>query len=266
MVVVGFLAYTRMGLQRSASEKGSRFSRSAIKSTGEMPPRVVDIRFQHGSTTKASSHSLLRAQVEGRELGKETSLSSSAMKADGPPAHQRQAQDKDKAPKKEAGMDTLSSTTATHLAAQPSPPASNEPSERDIKKPLATAAAPGSELDNLIDDAIGGASAGALEKRPGELPAMNSDVPQQLTMGQIQQSIGGIKTEVQACYDRYREEGMVAVRFQITPEGRVTNPSIRGKFRGTDTGDCIIAAIKQAVFPKFSGKPMTINNYPFLLQ
>jgi len=146
--------------------------------------------------------------------------------------------------------------------------------------PVAVAAAPkakaktkarrkpggGTALDNLLDDAIGGAPAPKAAATPKAAAAPASDLPDQLNMNQIRTAMNKIKGRVASCYDQFQVEGMAKVRFKISPTGKVLEPSIRGKFRGTDTGDCVMKAVKRARFPKFAGKPMTIKSYPFLLQ
>jgi Putative zinc-finger len=124
----------------------------------------------------------------------------------------------------------------------------------------------GGSLDSLLDDALGGAPAPKATAKPKTAASPASNLPEQLNMNQIRGAMNKIKGRVQSCYDQHQVEGMAKVRFKISPTGKVASPSIRGKFRGTDTGDCVMKAVKKANFPKFSGKPMTISSYPFLLQ
>jgi hypothetical protein len=124
-----------------------------------------------------------------------------------------------------------------------------------------------SSLDTLLDDAIGGKEPSKKKAAPAAAPKpAASDLPEQLNMNQIRSAMNRVKGRVQACYDQFQVEGMANVGFVIKGSGTINKVSIRGKFRGTDTGDCVVKAVKTASFPKFSGKPMTIKNYPFLLQ
>jgi hypothetical protein len=156
--------------------------------------------------------------------------------------------------------------------ARKSEPAKTEP--RAAPKPVAAKPRPRprpggkSALDNLLDDAIGSSPAPAKKPTAAAKPAAvpGSNLPEQLTMNQIRAAMNRIKGRVQSCYDQFQVEGMAKVRFKITPNGKVADATIRGKFRGTDTGDCVVKAVKKATFPKFSGKAMTIKSYPFLLQ
>jgi hypothetical protein len=123
------------------------------------------------------------------------------------------------------------------------------------------------DLDTLIEGAIDDK---AVKPKKSATPAMaapapGSDVPEQLTFNQIQTAMGKIKGLVSACYDQYQVEGKADVKVSITNDGTVADASVLGKFFGTDTGTCVIAAVKKAHFPKFSGKPMQFK-YPFILQ
>lgn len=143
------------------------------------------------------------------------------------------------------------------------PPA---PAPAAKKGPAPPAKKGGTALDNLLDDAIGGKQPADAPKKKAEAAAPKSDLPDQLNMNQIREAMNKVKGRVAACYDQFQVEGMANVGFTIKGSGKIGGVSIRGKFRGTDTGDCVVKAVKRARFPKFSGKPMTIKNYPFLLQ
>ncbi len=106
----------------------------------------------------------------------------------------------------------------------------------------------------------------APKKEEAAPKAPSEDLPEQLSMNQIRGAMNKIKGLVQACYDKYQIEGEARVSFTINPDGSVGDCSIKGKFFGTDTGSCVVTAVKKARFPKFSGKAMTIPNYPFMLQ
>jgi hypothetical protein len=142
-----------------------------------------------------------------------------------------------------------------------------EPKAEPAAKP--TAKKGGDDLDNLIDTAIGGSGAPSRKKAKKEEAAPKApseDLPEQLSMNQIRGSMNKIKGLVQACYDKYQIEGEARVSFTINPDGGVGDCSIKGKFFGTDTGTCVVNAVKKAHFPKFSGKAIAIPNYPFMLQ
>jgi outer membrane biosynthesis protein TonB len=142
-----------------------------------------------------------------------------------------------------------------------------QPKAEPAPKPAAKKGA--DDLDNLIDTAIGGSGAPSKKKAKKEEAAPKApseDLPEQLSMNQIRGAMNKIKGLVQACYDKYQIEGEARVSFTINPDGSVGDCSIKGKFFGTDTGTCVVNAVKKARFPKFSGKAIAIPNYPFMLQ
>jgi hypothetical protein len=147
--------------------------------------------------------------------------------------------------------------------------AEDKPKAAEAKKEPKKPAAPGKKtaLDSLLDDAIGsGGDVATKKKATAAAPTPASDLPEQLNMNQIRNAMNKVKGRVQACYDQYQVEGMANVGFTILGSGGIKDVSIRGKFRGTDTGACVVKAVQQATFPKFSGKPISIKSYPFLLQ
>ena len=148
-------------------------------------------------------------------------------------------------------------------AAEPAPvkAARRAPTRSKKKKPA------GDDLDSLIDGVIGKQANTPKKKKPARAAAspLAPGLPEKLGEGQIRTSMKKIMGRVQACYDKYQVEGNARVKLTITPAGKPSKVSIKGKFFGTDTGSCVVKAVKKARFPRFSGKPMTIR-YPFLLQ
>jgi hypothetical protein len=159
--------------------------------------------------------------------------------------------------------DVSAATSETKAEGKPSEGhAKAEPPKESATKPEKK----GDELDNLIDSAIGSAEPA---KKKAEQPAPvapASDLPSQLTINQIQDGMRKIKGQVQSCYDQFQVEGLALVTVVISSDGSVTEASIKGKFFGTDTGTCVVNAVKKAHFASFSGKEMKIPSYPFRLQ
>src|SRR5439155_22510897 len=81
----------------------------------------------------------------------------------------------------------------------------------------------------------------------------------------ITTAMGKIKGRVQACYDKFQQSGVATVGVSILKTGKVQSAAISGKFAGSDTGNCVSAAVKAANFPRFKGPTLQID-YPFLLQ
>ncbi len=152
-------------------------------------------------------------------------------------------------------------------ASEPKPAVAAKPKPKSRARPKP--AGKGDDLlDSLIDNALGDegkAKAAMPKKKKAAAPAPNMDLPEQLSMNQIRASMNRVKGLVQSCYDRFQVEGRANVQMVITPLGKPTQMRIKGKFFGTDTGACVLKAVKKAKFPKFRSKPMTIK-YPFILQ
>lgn len=161
--------------------------------------------------------------------------------------------------KEKGDKEEVASAAAPKTEEKPAAP------EGKTEAPAKPAAGKGDALDDLIDKATAGGAAPVVKKAaaPAE-PA--SDLPEQLTMNEIRSSMNRIKGNVQACYDQYQVEGEARVSFTINNDGSVGDCGIKGKFFGTDTGTCVVSAVKKAKFPKFKGKAIAIPNYPFILQ
>ncbi|MCA9670114.1 MAG: AgmX/PglI C-terminal domain-containing protein, partial [Myxococcales bacterium] len=155
---------------------------------------------------------------------------------------------------------------ATH--GKSAPVAKASPPPKATAGAAARSAKPGGKKDSLnalIDGALGGKAPAAPKKAASKAAAPDPSLPSQLNMNQIRTVMRKIRGRVQGCYDKFQIEGRATARVQIAPSGRVKSVVIKGKFFGTDTGNCVAKAVRGARFPKFSGKMMTIK-YPFLLQ
>ncbi len=145
------------------------------------------------------------------------------------------------------------------------PPAPKEPAEKPKKGKR------GDDLDELLNGATGGKKshtpkAAEPEEAPRKKePAVDPNLPSQLSQAQVMSGIRRVKGTVQGCFDKYKEQGLVQVKITIAPSGGVTASTVTGKFAGTQTGDCVGTAVKAARFDKFSGSPMAIT-YPFMLR
>ena len=115
-------------------------------------------------------------------------------------------------------------------------------------------------LDDLLDGALKG-------KRPSRraAAASNDNLPESLSRSQIQAGMRRIKGRVQNCYDRFKVPGQANVKVKIGNTGRVVSSVVKGIFAGTPTGACVLAAVRSARFPRFSGSPISIT-YPFVLR
>jgi hypothetical protein len=101
-------------------------------------------------------------------------------------------------------------------------------------------------------------------KRKSAPKTKDPGLPRTLSKVQIRAVMRRSMPRVRGCYDKYRQAGLVQVRITIKPNGRADG-TVVGKFAGTATGFCVLGGIHKAVFPKFSGPPITFT-YPFKLQ
>jgi hypothetical protein len=119
----------------------------------------------------------------------------------------------------------------------------------------------GGKADQLDDLLRSGAAAKKEEKKaePGE------DLPDTLSPDQIKGGMSSVRGRVMACYDKHGVAGMARLSVTIGKGGKITHASVTGEFAGTPTGECVSAAVKAASFPRFKGKPLSIN-YSYLLK
>jgi hypothetical protein len=101
-------------------------------------------------------------------------------------------------------------------------------------------------------------------KRKSAPKRADPGLPRTLSKTQIRAVMRRAMPRVRGCYDKYRQAGLVQVRITVKPNGRADG-TVVGKFAGTATGFCVLGGIHKAVFPKFSGAPITFT-YPFKLE
>lgn len=141
-------------------------------------------------------------------------------------------------------------TEAPKAAAKPAAPA-----------PAAAPANPRDELDQLL------ASSTADDAR-GKVAAPSADegnLPEAPSREAITAAMGKIKGRVNACYEKFQQNGVATVELSIAKTGKVQSATVNGKFADSDTGTCVANAVKAASFPRFKGPTLKID-YPFLLQ
>ncbi len=87
-------------------------------------------------------------------------------------------------------------------------------------------------------------------------------LPEKLAHEDIERGMVKIASRVQACFDLHAIEGKVMVKVKILPDGGVGAADVEGKAAGSEGGDCVAKAVREAKFSPFRGPPMTIR-YPF---
>lgn len=119
--------------------------------------------------------------------------------------------------------------------------------------------------DKSLDDLLSEAAGGPLESAKPKTPAADEGpTKKSLDRSDLQKAMGAVKGKVRACYETHQERGNITVKFVVTPDGAVTGAQATGKFAGTPSGDCVVAAVSGAKLPAFSGAQMSFS-YPFLL-
>ena len=90
-------------------------------------------------------------------------------------------------------------------------------------------------------------------------------LPSELTRGVIAEAMGKIRSQIFACYERFRVAGSVPLTYEIAGNGSIQSVKLSGPLSGTPTGDCVVEAARGAKFPRFDG-PVQTFTYPFFLR
>jgi hypothetical protein len=90
-------------------------------------------------------------------------------------------------------------------------------------------------------------------------------LPTELTRAVIAQSMGRIRGQVFACFERFRVPGVAPLTYEVAGNGTVQSVKLGGALSGTPSGDCITEAARAARFPRFDG-PVQTFTYPFFLR
>ncbi len=90
-------------------------------------------------------------------------------------------------------------------------------------------------------------------------------LPTELSRTVIAQSMGRVRGQVFACFERFRVPGSAPLTYEVAGNGTVQSVKLGGALAGTPTGDCIVEAARAARFPRFDG-PVQTFTYPFFLR
>ncbi|MCA9664865.1 MAG: hypothetical protein KC503_04730 [Myxococcales bacterium] len=96
-------------------------------------------------------------------------------------------------------------------------------------------------------------------------PKHHKPVPPRLGMPEISAGMEKLRPAVHRCYEKHKVEGHAQATVRIEADGRVSEVSLAGKFKGTPSGACVIAVVKTARFDRFKNGPIVIQ-YPLLLR
>jgi hypothetical protein len=123
------------------------------------------------------------------------------------------------------------------------------------------AAAPAS-AKGPVDQSVCGKE--AVVVKPVEKPAV--ELPEHLTVDTVKATLRPTEEQImEACYGKYGVHGMANLNITIAGDGTIKKVVLKGKLKGTPTGDCVLEKIQAVTFPPFSDPSMTIG-YPIILR
>ena len=141
-----------------------------------------------------------------------------------------------------------------------------------LSSPPSTGLAPRAAPDDQDCTTAARVAAKAEAGTPGAPPPDDSDeddedkpLPAELTRTVIAHSMGRIRGQVFACFERFRVPGAAPLTYEVAGNGTVQSVKLGGALAGTPSGDCITEAARAARFPRFDG-PVQTFTYPFFLR
>jgi len=115
---------------------------------------------------------------------------------------------------------------------------------------------------------VAAAESAATASRPGGAVgagAPDEPLPSELSKTAIADSMGQIRAQVFACYQKYDVPGSVQLTYEVASNGTVQSLHLDGSLDGTPTGACVLEAAKNAHFPPFQAATQKFT-YPFFLR
>jgi hypothetical protein len=98
---------------------------------------------------------------------------------------------------------------------------------------------------------------------PTDAPPTDGPPPEQLDKAAIVAGMSRIAPRVRACFDQYRVIGVWTATLTIVNSGQVSKVHVAGPH--LETANCIGNAVAGAIFPPFTGAPLTIS-YPYVIR
>jgi hypothetical protein len=155
-----------------------------------------------------------------------------------------------------AGTVLLSSPPSTGLAERASVASA---SSSDSCAPVARATAPAGPVSP--GPPPGPASAAT----PDDNGDGEEHLPVELSRGVIAEAMGRIRSQVFACFERFRVPGSAPLTYEVAGNGSIQSVRLAGTLNGTPSGDCVLEAARGARFSRFDG-PIQTFTYPFFLR
>jgi hypothetical protein len=103
--------------------------------------------------------------------------------------------------------------------------------------------------------------------QPDKLPLVTEPggLPQQLSKVAIDEAMAKIRPQVFACYQQHQAPGLLELTYVVAGNGTVQSVVVGPTFAGTPTGQCALAAAKDAHFSPFQLEQQKFT-YPFFLR
>jgi hypothetical protein len=137
------------------------------------------------------------------------------------------------------------------------PPSAQEKADR--------AACKGGQASGTDISGEGEGDGEAKPKLPEKAPEPADTRPEKLSSSQVKDAMRPAQAAVNACFSQYGVPGKADLVMEIGGDGKVKKVELRGEFKDTPTGECIVQAVQATEFPPFRSASMIIK-YPFILR
>ncbi len=133
--------------------------------------------------------------------------------------------------------------------------------EREAPQPRARK---GNNLDQLMDEVVGGSPAKSTSKQTSSSRSTDSSLPDSPARNDVKTALQGVSGAVRGC--KKDEGGMATVDVVFSGKtGRATSARVAsGPFKGTPVGSCIESAVKRARLPRFRQSTFKVT-FPYRL-
>jgi hypothetical protein len=91
-------------------------------------------------------------------------------------------------------------------------------------------------------------------------------LPPKLPENEVKKLMADISSDLMACYNQFGGKGEFPVNIAVSSSGRVKSVKVLGKKAGTPTANCVARLVKNARFPKFSGRRVLHLPWPFAIE
>jgi len=162
------------------------------------------------------------------------------------------------------GSRTGSSRSGSRRRTGSRPSTSGSSTATPAPTPMTTTMRRGSDLDNLLDQALGGGGATPMRAtKMASAMAASSNLPDTPPRNAVRAGLQSVQGAVRACGQGQHGTATTAITIRGST-GRVTSARVSGQFQGTPVGSCVARAVRGARFPRFSRDTFNVT-FPFRL-